>query len=559
MNVLLCALLACTALIGQDPAASPAKDQPAPAAAQVEQKPAADTAGTSQTAPAGEKPAINAPASTQGEPAPKADGSAAQAPRTPADAPLELTTGKKTVEQPATNIKAPRGVEQPEGFETGTSVPTSRPGALAGMLLLLEIVFILVFPFIVGKLIAQALRMKEVSFRIGMVLLALTIGFAPFVNAQIRTGNWRDAIKLGIDLAGGSNMVFEIDKAAAKAAGKANPTADVMDKLVSRVSKRINASGTEEITVRRVGTDRIEVIIPKATQEQVDAIKRRIVDLGSLEFDILANRFDHQSIIALAEPSRNNPAITDIYQNDQLVAKWRPVAHIGDTDKLKPVHPDPSVDAPARTVTRDGKEVSELLLIVEPNPQKRITGDFLVRATEQLSEEGPAVGFTFNQFGGYLFTQLTTKYQPRQGGHRTRLAILLNEEIHSAPTINAVIGSNGQITGQFTSKEIQELIGVLNAGALDVPLNRKPVNEFTVSPLLGADVQTKGYRAMIYSGLSVFIVMLAYYWKLGLVADLCMLANTVLLPASCSPSVCRSTRTSSSTNASAKKRPREAA
>ncbi|HVJ87848.1 MAG TPA: protein translocase subunit SecD, partial [Caulifigura sp.] len=287
--------------------------------------------------------------------------------------------------------------------------------------------------------------------------------------------------------------------------------------------------GTEEITVRRVGSDRIEVIVPKATQEQVDAIKRRIVDLGSLEFDILANRYDHQSIIALAEPTRNNPAIIDIYQNDQLVAKWRPVAKIGDTDKTKPVHPDPSVDAPSRTVNRDGKEVEELLLVVEPDPKKRITGDFLVRATEQISEEGPAVGFTFNQQGGYLFTQLTTKYQPRQGSHRTRLAILLNEEIHSAPTINAVIGTNGQITGQFSSKEIQELIGVLNAGALDVPLNRKPVNEFTVSPLLGADIQTKGYRAMLLSTISVFIVMLVYYRKLGLIANICLLVNIVLL------------------------------
>ncbi len=141
-----------------------------------------------------------------------------------------------------------------------------------------------------------------------------------------------------------------------------------------------------------------------------------------------------------------------------------------------------------------------------------------MRAKEGLSETGPSVDFTFNQYGGYLFTQLTTRYQPRQGSHHTRLAILLNEEIHSAPTINAVIGQNGQITGQFTSKEIQELIGVLNAGALDVPLNRKPVNEFTVSPLLGADVQTKGYRAMLLSGVSVFLVMAIYYMKLGLIA-----------------------------------------
>jgi SecD/SecF fusion protein len=530
MNVLLCALLACTALLGQDPAA-PVKEQAAATTPAEVKTPAAEPSANPAAPAADAKvdPPANPAAALPGETPAPAVAPVIIPPAKPGDPPPALIPAEKPAENPASSIPAPEGVEQPKGFATGTSVPENRPSAWRGMLLLLEILAILVLPFIVGNLIAQAMRVKEMGFRMGVVLLALTIGIAPFVTAQLTTGNWRNAIKLGIDLAGGSNMVFEIDKAAAKAAGKANPTADVMDKLVSRVSKRINAAGTEEITVRRVGTDRIEVIVPKATQEQVDAIKRRIVDLGSLEFDILANRFDHQGIIALAEPSRNNPGITDIYQNDQLVAKWRPVGKISNTDKLKPVDVDPAVDAPARTVTRDGKEVKELLLVVEPDPKKRITGDYLVRATEQLSEEGPAVGFTFNQYGGYLFTQLTTKYQPRQGGHRTRLAILLNEEIHSAPTINAVIGTNGQITGQFTSKEIQELIGVLNAGALDVPLNRKPVNEFTVSPLLGEDVQTKGYRAMVLSGLSVFIVMLAYYWKLGLVADLCMAANVILL------------------------------
>jgi SecD/SecF fusion protein len=512
MNVLLCAWLACTVLLGQ--VNSPA----APADKATVAAPADTTAAAPPLAaqvPAPDAGAATTPAAPAGESA----------------KPKEVVE-PGTPEKPAakSSIPAPDGVERPEGFRTGTSVPTTKGGSpWQGFLLLLKLLAILGLPFVVGNFIAQALRVKEMAFRMGMVLLALTIGAAPFVTAKMTTGHWLDAIKLGIDLAGGSNMVFEVDKVAAKAAGKENITGDVMDKLVSRVSKRINAGGTEEITVRKVGRDRIEVIIPKATQEQVDAIKRRIVDLGSLEFDILANRFDHQPIIALAEPSRNNPAVTDIYQSDQLVAKWRPVAKVPDTEKLKPVDPDSSVDAPARFVTRDGKEVKELLLVVDPDPKHRITGEYLTSAKEELSETGPAVSFTFNQYGGYLFTQLTTKYQPRPGSHHTRLAILLNEEVHSAPSINAVIGQNGQITGQFTSKEIQELIGVLNAGALDVPLSRQPVNEFTVSPLLGADVQTKGYRAMLLSGLSVFLVMALYYWRLGMVANMCMAANVVLM------------------------------
>jgi SecD/SecF fusion protein len=521
MNVLLCAWLACTALLVQDgtnaTAQPPAAEAPATPAS-----PAATPAAPMTSPAANAGPAAPASGETAG-------GTSPAAPAAGDGKPAVVEPGAPQSDRAETSIPAPRPAEQPKGFETGTSVPARGSASGAGLLLLLEVLAILVLPFLVGKFLAQALRVKEMGFRMGLVLLALTIGFAPFINAQIQTGHWLNAIKLGIDLAGGSNMVFEVDHVAAKAAGKDNIDSTVMGQLANRVSRRINAGGTEEITVRPVGNDRIEVIVPRATQEEVDAIKRRIVDLGSLEFDIVANRYDHQNIIALAEPSRNNPGIIDIYQGDQLVAKWRPVATNKTTGKPKPVEADSQVDAQPRIVTRDGKEVTELLLVVEPDPKKRITGEYLTNASETISEEGPAVSFTFNQYGGFLFTNLTTKYQPRPGSHHTRLAILLNEEVHSAPRINAVIGSNGQITGQFTSQEIQELIGVLKAGALEVPLKRKPVNEFTVSPLLGADIQTKGYRAMLISGISVFVVMAVYYMKMGLIADLCMAVNIVLL------------------------------
>ncbi len=98
---------------------------------------------------------------------------------------------------------------------------------------------------------------------------------------------------------------------------------------------------------------------------------------------------------------------------------------------------------------------------------------------------------------GALFGSLTGKHLPKEGanGYKTRLAILLNDEIHSAPSIISQINGNGHITGQFSQSEIDELITVLNAGALSVPLLKEPASEFTISPLLGEDIRDTGLTA----------------------------------------------------------------
>jgi SecD/SecF fusion protein len=525
MNVLLCIWLACASLLGQDQSA-----EQTPAAAALQAAPGGDAVQPASTEPANP----DKPPEKGADVAAPADGTAAKG------APATTDEGGETgalVAPPAGGAKnAPPAnpAESPKGSPPGTSAgalkEVVKTSSWEGFLTLLGVVALLVGPFVLARLICQALRLKEFSFRMGVVLFAITLGLAPFLNVIRHGKSWKEAIRLGIDLAGGSNIVFEVDKATAKSLEKEVTSAN-MDKVVSAVGRRINPGGTEEITVRRVGSDRIEVIIPKATEDQIAGVKRRIVDLGSLEFDIVANIHDHADIIARAEPTRNNPNVTEFRDSaNRVIAKWRPVAHKPKPrdDEMKTVEGDPDHAQP-REVERNGKKYKEFLLVVEPRPEQRVTGLNLNSAVSGISEQGPCVNFNFNQRGGYLFSLLTSKYQPRPNSHHCRLAILLNEEIQSAPTINAVIGSSGQITGDFDQQELDELIGVLNAGALEVPLKREPVNEYTVSPLLGADVQTKGYTAMVLSLISVYVVMLSYYWKLGLIASLCMTVNVILL------------------------------
>lgn len=387
----------------------------------------------------------------------------------------------------------------------------------------LTVVAIVGAPFLLGNLVAQALKMKDYSTKLGLAFFVLVLGFAPFVTRIVDGMHPLTAISLGIDLAGGANLVYQVDRDAAEAEGK-EVTPEVMDKMVSAVSLRVNPTGTEQVTVRKVGADRLEVIVPGADDEKVEQTKRRIVNLGELEFALLANENDHAGLIELAE--RRGPNVSEIYQDGRLVAKWRLPAL--DEDDIPKIEPGNRVHFRRKTV--EGQERLEFLVVVDPDPNRHITGRLLRSVRETVTDRGLAVGFTFNDRGAHLFQQLTARHQPREGaGYRSRLAVLLNNEIHSAPTINAVIGASGVIEGQFTQRDIDELISVLNAGALEVPLIENPVSEFRVSPLLGQDVQTKGFTAIVAAMVAVFLVTVGYYVAAGFVADVCLAINIVLV------------------------------
>ncbi|MBW3539640.1 MAG: protein translocase subunit SecD [Planctomycetes bacterium] len=347
--------------------------------------------------------------------------------------------------------------------------------------------------------------------------------------------SWKDAINLGIDLAGGTNLVFQIAETPDKPI-----TGDVMDQMVAAVSRRINPSGTEEVTVRQVGGDRIEIIIPGADPEYVERIKDRVSKLGSLEFAILASRQDagHEEIIRQAERTDAR----DVEMAGRVVATWRPVGIDLNTGSPKDV--GEYVERVGQAVTRiardkygrpqlapDGSEIKEFLLVLNPDPERRVTGEHLsnVRQGTDSRTGGLAVDFSFNIRGAFLFQELTSLNTDLPGNRMNRLAILLDDQIHSAPSIQSMISDSGQITGDFTAEEVQELIKVLNAGALKREIVKEPVSEFTISPTLGEDVQNKGRFAILVSAAAVVVFMAAYYLVAGFVADMCLVLNLVLI------------------------------
>ncbi|MHC4294039.1 MAG: protein translocase subunit SecD [Planctomycetota bacterium] len=135
----------------------------------------------------------------------------------------------------------------------------------------------------------------------------------------------------------------------------------------------------------------------------------------------------------------------------------------------------------------------------------------------------PAVGFTFDEQGARRFARLTSDHTGRC------LAVLLDDEVYSAPEIRTTISRQGVITGKFTSAEVDDMVRILEAGSLPARLNPEPISKNTFGPAIGAVNREMGVRAAIYGLIAVAAFMLVYYLMAGAIANVALLLNIILV------------------------------
>jgi len=175
-----------------------------------------------------------------------------------------------------------------------------------------------------------------------------------------------------------------------------------------------------------------------------------------------------------------------------------------------------------------GKKVEFFVLTRESERGKEITGDYLTSTREGTDEKGRrAVHFSFNADGANLFYDLTNKNKP-SGQFLRELAVVLDGQVRSAPVLQSAISSNGQISGDFTQKAIEDLVRILRAGALPATLKPNPVSENTMGPTLGEDTINRGTWSVGLAFAAVLIFMLIYYRFAGIVACIALMANLLL-------------------------------
>jgi SecD/SecF fusion protein len=294
-----------------------------------------------------------------------------------------------------------------------------------------------------------------------------------------------------------------------------------MDELVAAVSRRVNPGGQKEVTVRPFGLDQIEVILPEVEQGEVEQLKKIISSAGLLEFRILANRADgrpqHREAIRLGEASRART----VQKDGREIGRWVRLAE----EKVQPE---------TGMITRPGPgESTEVLVLVE-DEKRTVTGGDLSRVSPDLDDAtlAPCVSFILTSEGSRKFGLLTKRNLPDpNNGVTSRLGIVLDDVLQSAPVIRSQITSMGQITGNFEQDDVDFLVEVLNAGSLPAALESEPISEQQISAQLGEDTIRSAGRAMMLATVLVLTFMLAYYRFSGIVADLAVLLNIVLVVA----------------------------
>jgi SecD/SecF fusion protein len=133
------------------------------------------------------------------------------------------------------------------------------------------------------------------------------------------------------------------------------------------------------------------------------------------------------------------------------------------------------------------------------------------------------VRFRFDATGGRLFHDFTADNLHRQ------LAAVLDRKLISAANINAIIGTDGQITGDFSDDQLTYLVDTLNGGSLPAQLEDEPISEQTVGPQLGYDNLKKGLYACVIGLVIVAVFLCCYYYLAGIVATVAVFMNVLLI------------------------------
>jgi len=145
-------------------------------------------------------------------------------------------------------------------------------------------------------------------------------------------------------------------------------------------------------------------------------------------------------------------------------------------------------------------------------------------ANPTIDELGkPAIQFAMDPIGAGKLGDLTGANVGRQ------MAVLLDDQVYTAPNLQSRISSSGRITGDFTRAEIDYVVRVLAAGSMAAKLSPEPVSESTIGPELGADNLQRGIKAGVIAFTLVAAIMIVYYFGCGVVAVFALFINGLLI------------------------------
>ena len=248
--------------------------------------------------------------------------------------------------------------------------------------------------------------------------------------------------------------------------------AQVVDQSIEIVRRRIDALGTKEPVIQRQGEDRIVVQLPGL--QNPEEVKNLLGKTAKMSFHLV------DSTSSALDARRGKLS--------------------GSSKLVK------------------GVEGETYVIFRKPV----VGGEHLKNANVQFQDGMPVVGFEFDTTGGKKFGEAT------KNNINERLAIVLDNEVISAPTIqSAILGGSGVITGNFTTQSANDLALLLKSGALPAPL--EVLEERTVGAGLGADSIRAGVIASVIGLIAVVAFIIAAYGLFGIFTTIALFTNLFLM------------------------------
>ena len=301
------------------------------------------------------------------------------------------------------------------------------------------------------------------------IFIVILLGFAIWAIVPLDSNRLgRKGLTLGLDLKGGSYLVYQADLTQKDPSQTAE---GAMSGVLGKIERRVNAYGVSEPLIQRQGADRILVQLPGV--KNIDDAKKAIGQVAELDFR------EVESDKGSSESSGQSQVI------------WKKATATG----------------------KDGKEKELTGKYLKPNAQVVI---------DQQTGRQPEIAFEWDEEGAILFEQITKRNLNKP------LGIFLDNELISAPTVQAVIKDKGVITG-LDLEGARRLAIQLNSGSLDVPL--KIIQEQDVDATLGADSIQKSLIAGAIGAVMIILFMILYYRLSGFIACVALIIYGILLMA----------------------------
>src|SRR5881397_2475712 len=310
-------------------------------------------------------------------------------------------------------------------------------------------------------------------------LLAMTLMLLLVIFSIATIWPPQKKISLGLDIQGGTSFLIRL------VPGDKPITKGMLDQAVEVIRKRIDVFGVSEPIISPVGGDRILVQIPGLDTAKIQEARDQLSRVAKLEF-------------RMVYPD-NGERLREIDEGKQVIP--------------------PEFRIESYKMQREGEKPVEERLLVKKKAD--LSGDRVSNAGASYEKDGWVVHLRFDTDGAKQFGNITA------ANVHHRFAIVLDGVIQSAPVIqDAIYGGDAQITGRFTEEEARGLASVLE-NPLQTPVSIE--EERSISPTLGLD----SIRASILAGLVGLVITLicvAIYYKIpGLVANLALIINLILL------------------------------